>query len=152
MTVISAQSIQVTICPPPGVDQNGLILSYIVAYTGDPFGAYAQSVTVNVLLSYPATACINTNLTGLEEFNNYTVTIRAQNSIGISSFSTGLTAQTNAAGKYSMSWVVGHRSLVELSLQKFNYLTGNRKIYTFGIINCRFYTSFSNFVGICLNA
>ena len=99
LTVISAQSIRVTICPPPQIDQNGLILRYNVLYTGSPFDIYTQSVTVNVSLSYPATTCINTNLTGLEEFNNYTVTVRAQNSIGVSNFSTGLTAQTNAAGK-----------------------------------------------------
>ena len=99
LTVISAQSIQVTICPPPQIDQNGLILSYNLSYTGDPFDIYSQFVTVSVSLSYPATTCINTNLTGLEEFNNYTVTARAGNPIGVSSFSTGLTAQTNAAGK-----------------------------------------------------
>ena len=56
-------------------------------------------MTVIVSLSYPATACINSNLTGLEEFNNYTVTVRAVNSIGSSDPSTGVTAQTNAAGK-----------------------------------------------------
>ena len=101
LQTLGPQSIQVRICPPPQIDQNGLILSYIVAYTGDPFDTSLQSVTVNVSLSYPATTCINTNLTGLEEFNNYTVTARAVNSIGVSNSSTGLTAQTNAAGKYS---------------------------------------------------
>ena len=57
-------------------------------------------MTVSVSLSYPATTCINTNLTGLEEFNNYTVTVRAVNSIGSSEPSTGVTAQTNASGSF----------------------------------------------------
>ena len=99
LTVISAQSIRVTICPPPGINQNGLISSYTVTYTGSPFETSPQSVTVNVSLSYPATACINSTLTGLEEFNNYTVSVRGVNSIGSSNASTGVTAQTNAAGK-----------------------------------------------------
>ena len=98
LNVINSQSIQVTICPPPGINQNGLITSYIVSYTGDPFDISIQSVTVNASLSYPATACINTNLTGLEEYNNYTFTVRAQNSVGVSSFSSEVTAQTNEAG------------------------------------------------------
>ena len=102
LQTLGTQSIRVTICPPPQIDQNGLISSYIVSYTGNPFDTSTQFVTVSVSLSYPATAtaCINTNLTGLEELNNYTVTVRAVNSIGFSNFSTGVTAQTNAAGSY----------------------------------------------------
>ena len=102
LQTLGTQSIRVTICPPPQIDQNGLISSYTVSYTGNPFDASAQSMTVSVSLSYPATAtaCINANLTELEEFNNYTVTVRAVNSIGSSEASTGVTALTNAAGSY----------------------------------------------------
>ena len=100
LQTLGTQSIRVTICPPPQIDQNGLISSYTVSYTGDPFDTSPQTITVNVSLSYPATACINTNLTGLEEFNNYTVNVRAVNSIGSSEASTGVTALTNAAGSY----------------------------------------------------
>ena len=98
LQILGPQSIQVTICPPPQIDQNGLILSYNVSYTGDPFDTSLQSMTVSVSLSYPATTCTNTTLTGLEEFNNYSVTVRAVNSIGTSNSSTGVIAQTNAAG------------------------------------------------------
>ena len=100
LQTLGSQSIRVTICPPPQINQNGLILSYNVSYTGDPFDTFTQFVTVSVSLSYPATTCINTNLTGLEEFNNYTVTVRAVNAIGSSDPSTGVIAQTNAAGSY----------------------------------------------------
>ena len=100
LQTLGTQSIQVTICPPPQIDQNGLIISYTVFYTGNPFDTSTQSVIVSVSLSYPATTCINTNLTELEEFNNYTVTVTAVNSIGSSDPSTGVTALTNAAGSY----------------------------------------------------
>ena len=103
LNLISAQSIRVTICPPPGINQNGLITGYAVSYTGDPFDTSTQAVTVNVSLSYPATACINTTLTGLEEFNNYTVSVQAQNSVGVSNLSLGMIAQTNEAGKKYIS-------------------------------------------------
>ena len=66
-------------------------------------------MTVTVSLSYPATAteCSTTTLTGLEEFNNYTVTVRAVNSIGPSDASTGVTTQTNAAGSnYTMYYLL----------------------------------------------
>ena len=100
LAVITSQSIQVTICPPPGVDQNGLITGYIVSYTGDPFDINNPDIPVSLSLPYPSTTCTNTTLTGLEEFNNYTVTVQAQNTIGVSSFSPGVKAQTNEAGKY----------------------------------------------------
>ena len=100
LTLINAQSIQVTICPPPGINQNGLITGYIVSYTGDPFDISIPDISVSISLPYPATTCINSTLTGLEEYNNYTVTTQTVNSIGDSSFSPGMTARTNEASKY----------------------------------------------------
>ena len=100
LTVISAQSIQVTICPPPGINQNGLITGYIVLYTGDPFDTDDQFTPVSISLPYPATTCTDTSLTGLEEYNSYTVTVQAQNSDGDSSVSPGMIARTNEASKY----------------------------------------------------
>ena len=105
LQTLGTQSIRVTICPPPQIDQNGLITGYTVSYTGNPFDTSTQSMIVSVSFSYPATAteCSTTTLTGLEEFNNYTVTVRAVNSIGSSDASSGVTAQTNAAGSnYTM--------------------------------------------------
>ena len=95
---LGAQSINVTICPPAGIDQNGLILSYNVSYTGDPFDTLIQSQSFSVSLSYPATACVNVTLTGLEEFNNYTVSVQAVNSAGSGVSSAVVVAQTDAAG------------------------------------------------------
>ena len=98
LTVINAQSIRVIICPPPGINQNGLITGYIVSHIGDPFDISNPEIPVSISLPYPATTCTNTTLTGLEEYNNYTVTAQAVNSIGNSSFSPGMIVQTNEAG------------------------------------------------------
>ena len=77
-----------------------MILSYIVSYTGNPIDTFTQSITVNVSLSYPATACTNTTLDGLEEFNNYTVTVQAVNSAGSSDSSTEVVTETDQAGSF----------------------------------------------------
>ena len=98
--VLGAQSINVTICPPAAINQNGLILSYNVSYIGDPFDTLLQSQSFAVSLSYPATACVNVTLTGLEEFNNYTVSVQAVNSAGSGVSSAGVVAQTDPAGEY----------------------------------------------------
>ena len=95
---VGPQSINVTICPPAAIDQNGLILSYNVSYTGDPFDTLTQSQSFAVSLSYPATACVNVTLTGLEEFNNYAVSIQAVNSAGSGVSSAGVVAQTYLSG------------------------------------------------------
>ena len=80
------------------MEQNGLILSYNVSYTGDPFDTLIQSQSFAVSLSYLATACVNVTLIGLEEFNNYIVSVQAVNSAGSGDFSAGVIAQTNSAG------------------------------------------------------
>ena len=77
-----------------------MILSYNVSYTGDPFDTLIQSQSFAVSLSYPATACVNVTLTGLEEFNNYTVFVQAINSAGSGVSSVGVIAQTDATGSY----------------------------------------------------
>ena len=98
LLTLGPQSINVTICPPAAIDQNGLILSYNVSYTGDPFDTLIQSQSFAVSLSYPATACVNVTLTGLEEFNNYTVSVQAVNSVGSGVSSAGVITRTEAAG------------------------------------------------------
>ena len=99
LTVISSQSIRVTICPPPQRDQNGLITNYNVRYSGDPFDTTVVELPVSISLPYPAIACTDTTLTLLEEYNNYTVSAQAQNLFGVSDFSTGVTEETNQAGQ-----------------------------------------------------
>ena len=98
LLTLGPQSVNVTICPPAAIDQNGLILSYNVSYTGDPFDPQIQSQSFAVSLSYPATACVNVTLTGLEEFNNYTVSVQAVTSAGSGVSSAGVVAHTYLSG------------------------------------------------------
>ena len=75
--------IQLTFLPPPAVDQNGLIVSYIVVLRGNPFDTEEQTRSISVMSEYPATSLVDTILTGFEENNNYTLTVSAVTEIGV---------------------------------------------------------------------
>ena len=93
-------SIRVTFNPPPGIDQNGLITSYNISYTGEIFDRVTQFVNVPVTNPiYPADAQVSFDLTGLQEYNNYTIRISAINGIGSSEFTAGVIQITNETGK-----------------------------------------------------
>ena len=96
---IDSQTIQVTICPPAQMQQNGLITSYNVSYTGDPFDTTIQFQNFTDMLSFPAAMCSVFNLTGLQEYNNYTINARAINSAGSSNLSTEQTTQADQSGR-----------------------------------------------------
>ena len=82
------------------MQQNGLITSYNVSYTGDPFDTTIQFQNFNDTLSFPAAMCSVFNLTGLlQEYNNYTINARAINSAGSSNLSTEQTTQTDQSGR-----------------------------------------------------
>ena len=99
LQTIDSQTIQVTICPPAQMQQNGLITSYNVSYTGNPFDTTTRFQEFNATLSFPAAMCSAFNLTGLQEYNNYTINARAVNSAGSSDLSIEQTTQTNEAGR-----------------------------------------------------
>ncbi|KAI6658157.1 Phosphatidylinositol phosphatase PTPRQ-like isoform X2, partial [Oopsacas minuta] len=94
LRTISSQVIEVTVCPPTPIDQNGLITNYAVSYTGDPFDTSTQMEVLIYSFSYASMICTVSNLTGLEEYNNYTVSAMAVNSAGSSDSSTPVTART----------------------------------------------------------
>ena len=89
---LSPTSIRVTFTPPIAINQNGLVSSYNVTYIGQTFDITTQFVTVNVTNAiYPSTVeTLSVNLTGLHEYNNYTVRVSAVNQIGASPFSDGI--------------------------------------------------------------
>ena len=52
-------------------------------------------------LPYPAITCTDIMLMNLQEYNNYTVSVQAQNSeTTASNFSAGVTVLTNQAGNF----------------------------------------------------
>ena len=89
---LSPTSIEVTFVPTADINQNGLIIRYNVTYTGQTFDTVTQSVIVNVTNAvYPSTLeTFSVNLTGLQEYNNYTIRVSAINGIGAGPFSDGI--------------------------------------------------------------
>ena len=96
---MNSTSIRVTFSPPPRIDQNGPITSYNISYTGEIFDTVTQFVTVPITNPiYPAVAQVSFDLTGLQEYNNYTIRISAINGIGSSEFTAGVIQITNESG------------------------------------------------------
>ena len=80
---ITSTSFCITISPPTNVTQNGPIVSYTVSYQGELFNTTQVNVSVSVgVVTYPLTASSSVCINGLEEFNNYTVAVRAVNGVG----------------------------------------------------------------------
>ena len=80
---ITSTSFCITISPPTNVTQNGPIQSYTVSYQGELFNTTQVNVYVSVgVVTYPLTASSSVCINGLEEFNNYTVAVRAVNGAG----------------------------------------------------------------------
>ena len=99
---MNSTAIQACFYPPPPVNQNGLITSFNVFYIGDPFQNQTQTVNVPVSpVVYPLSTMLCVNLTNLEEFNSYTITVKAVNSIGDGPESDGVIQITNEAGEYN---------------------------------------------------
>ena len=86
--------------PPPGIDQNGPITMYNISYTGQLFNTTTQYVYVSTTNVYPAVDPVYFNITGLEEYNNYTISVNAINTVGASDFTVGVIQITNIAGNY----------------------------------------------------
>ena len=74
----------------PPIDQNGVITIYEVMYTPlETFGGTLESDTVNVSRSE-----LSVNLTGLEEYVNYNISVRAYTSVGAGPYSVAMTVLT----------------------------------------------------------
>ena len=82
-TNITSTSFCVTFNPPINITQNGPITSYTVTYQGELFNTteYNTNVLVNTVV-YPLTESSSVCISDLEEYNNYTVLIRANNGAG----------------------------------------------------------------------
>ena len=87
-----------TFDPPSGINQNGPITSYTVTYQGELFNTteYNNTISVNKVV-YPLTASSSVCINNLEEYNNYTLLIRANNGAGEGTAAI-ITVQTLEAG------------------------------------------------------
>ena len=87
---------------------------YNIDITGNPFpfiGSPLNYITDN---SYPATTDLSLEITGLEEYNEYTIMIAAVNSVGTGPYTTGDTQRTNQSGKSILSTI--YRNLKDIFL------------------------------------
>ena len=94
---ITSTSFCVTFDPPIDITQNGPITSYSVTYAGNLFNTTQYTSTVSVSSVYPLTESSSVCISDLEEYNNYTVSIRAVNGAGAGTAAT-ITVETLEAG------------------------------------------------------
>ncbi len=84
----SSTTIEVTWDIVPPIDQNGIITMYEVLYQPlETFDGAITAETMNVTE-------LRADLTGLEEFVNYTISIRAYTSVGAGNYSSEITVLT----------------------------------------------------------
>ena len=95
-TVVSPTSIMVTWDIVPPIDQNGVTTMYEVLYEpqetfGGAIGPLTSTSTAMSLL-----------LTGLEEFVNYNISVRAYTSVGAGPYSEDITEMTSEDGEFCL--------------------------------------------------
>ena len=72
---------------------------YTINITGDPFPFMGSSPSYFTGGSSPAITDAFLEITGLEAYNNYTISIAAADSVGTGPYTTGDTQRTNQASK-----------------------------------------------------
>ena len=90
-TAISSTEISVTWDEIPGLDQNGVIIDYEVQIEALDFPADILLNTTDLLLV----------VTGLEEYVNYSISVRAYTSVGPGPYSDPVTERTLEDGNYT---------------------------------------------------
>ena len=97
---ITSVSINVCFDPPTNSNQNGIITSFNVRYFGSPFQTVSVTVTVPVVpTDYPLDRTVCRNLTGLQQNNDYNITVMAINSVGPGPISQSIVVTTNESGE-----------------------------------------------------
>ena len=100
-TSTTANSIIVCFEFPEGSSQNGQITSFNVTLVGTPFDTESRNVNIAITSTeYPLTGSVCGDVTGLQEYNNYTITLVLINSIGPSPSSSDVQVRTLEAGDY----------------------------------------------------
>ena len=90
---ITSTSIRVSWEEVPAIDQNGVITQYEVEYNQSTFDSVPT--TQNIIVNSTMTV-----LTGLEEYVEYSIRVRAYTSVGPGPYSDVVTVTTNEDGNY----------------------------------------------------
>ena len=92
--VLSSTEIEVTWEEVPAINRSGIITMYEVQY--DPLDTFGQLSIETVITSGPV---LTLNLTGLEEFVEYNISVRAYTSTGPGPYSDPVTVRTLEDGR-----------------------------------------------------
>ena len=90
-TNISSTAIMVTWDEVPAIDQNGIIINYEVRFEPLQFTAELSTDTIN-------TPDLSVTITGLEEYVEYNISVRAYTSVGPGPYSDPVTVRTSEDG------------------------------------------------------
>ena len=90
-TNISSTAIMVTWEEAPAIDQNGIIINYEVRFEPLQFTAELSTNTIN-------TPDLSVTITGLEEYVEYNISVRAYTSVGPGPYSDPVTERTSEDG------------------------------------------------------
>ena len=96
LMVESSTAIRVSWEEVPAINENGIVIMYQVQY--DPletFGGLVSTKNVNIT----DTSMLSTLLTGLEEYVEYNISVRAYTSTGPGPYSVGVVERTPTAGR-----------------------------------------------------
>ena len=92
----SSTAIRVSWEEVPAIDENGIIIMYQVQYDRlETFGDLISTKNVNIT----DTSMLLTVLTGLEEYVEYNISVRAYTSAGPGPYSDGVVERTPTAGR-----------------------------------------------------
>ena len=91
---VSPTAIQVTWNEVPAIDRNGIITQYEVEYNQTTFSGATMSATTTVNSS-----TFTVDLTGLEEYVEYSIRVRAYTSVGAGPYSDVVIERTQEDGK-----------------------------------------------------
>ena len=107
-TAMSSTEIMVTWDEIPGLDQNGIIIDYEVQI--EPLD-FPDDIMTNLL----TTTNLSILVTGLEEFVNYNIRVRAYTSVGPGPYSDPVTERTLEDGNVPIPWFCLHISTILIS-------------------------------------
>ena len=91
---ISSTAIRVTWDEVPAIDQNGIITQYEVEYNQSTFSGATMSATTTV-----DSSTLTVDLTGLKEYVEYSIRVRAYTSVGAGPYSDVVIERTQEDGK-----------------------------------------------------
>ena len=93
---VSSTEIEVSWEKVPAIDENGIIIVYEVQYV--PLQTFGDQISTNTT----NTTYLNTTLTGLEEYVEYNISVRAYTSVGPGPYSDPVTERTLEDGRVTV--------------------------------------------------